>query len=173
MLCNWKLKLITLPFPIALETLIMPKPAAFSQILSLVLITALFQICIAKTYNVLDFGAKADGKTDSSSAFVEAWTTACNNSNEASTVLVPPGTFMVNTVSFNGSCKHQIQLQISGNLVAPDSYKSLNNHEAWIAFNFVSGLSVIGGAIDAKGSSYWSCKIDWWCWICIIGTRRR
>lgn len=136
----------------------MPKLAEFSQIFFLVLIAALLQTCIAKSYNIVNFGAKADGKTDSSSAFAKAWGVACSKSNEASTVLVPPGTFMVNTLEFNGSCKHKMEVQILGNLVAPDSYKSLRNDQAWIGFYYINGLSINGGTIDAKGSSYWSCK---------------
>lgn len=136
----------------------MPKLAAFSQIFFLVLIAAPLQTCVAKSYNVVDFGAKADGKTDSSSAFVKAWGVACNKADEASTVLIPHGTFLVNTLEFYGSCKHKMEVRILGNLVAPDSYKSLKNDQAWIGFYYVSGLSIVGGSIDAKGSSYWECK---------------
>lgn len=114
-------------------------------------------MCIAKNYNVVDFGARADGETDSSSAFIRAWTAACS-SNEESTVYVPPGTFLVNTLSFNGGCKAKIQVKIYGVLVAPKSYKFFRNHQAWIAFYQVSRLSVVGGTIDARGSSFWECR---------------
>lgn len=138
----------------------MPKFAAFSHTLfSLVLIALLLQICIAAHYNVVDFGANADGNTYSTSAFVDAWTAACS-SGKISTVLVPPGRFLVNSMAFNGPCKNRIKLRILGNIVAPNTYKSLSSHEAWIAFYRVNGLSVVGrGAIDANGASYWSCKM--------------
>ncbi|XP_057778250.1 polygalacturonase-like [Salvia miltiorrhiza] len=134
----------------------MPKLATFTKPFFIVLIATLLHTCIAKSYNVVDFGAKANGKTDSSPAFMKAWAAACS-SNEDSTVLVPSGTFMSNSVSFNGTCKKEMRLQILGNIVAP-SYESLSDHQVWIGFYFVSRLSIIGGTIDAKGSSYWSCK---------------
>lgn len=135
----------------------MPK---FAALFSLVLIALLLQICIATPYNVVDFGAKADGNTYSTSAFVEAWTAACNSSKRSTTVLVPQGTFLVDSMTFNGPCKNRIKLRILGNIVAPNNYKSLSSHQAWIAFYRVNRLSVVGrGAIDAKGSSYWSCKM--------------
>lgn len=129
--------------------------AAFFQTIFLVLIATL-QTCIATSYNVVDFGAKADGKTDSSSAFVKAWIAACNSSKQV-TVFVPRGTFLVNSISFNGSCKNEMQLYMSGNIVAPNNYKDFRNHEVWIAFNYVTRLSIFGGTIDARGSSYWLC----------------
>ncbi|XP_041995687.1 polygalacturonase-like [Salvia splendens] len=136
----------------------MPKLAVLSQTFFLVLnIATLLQICIAKSYNVGDFGAMADGKTDSSSALSKAWAAACSSDYE-STVLVPQGMFLVNSVSLYGPCKKKVHLRLLGNIVAP-SYQSLSNHQSWISFNNVDGLSFIGsGTIDAKGSSYWSCK---------------
>ncbi|XP_042067158.1 polygalacturonase-like [Salvia splendens] len=129
----------------------MPKLAVFSQTFFLVLnIATLLQICIAKSYNVVDFGARADGKTDSSSALLKAWVAACSSGSE-STVLVPQGTFLVDSVSLYGPCKNKMQFQLLGNIVAP-SYESLSNHQSWISFNNVDGLSFIGGGtIDAKG----------------------
>ncbi|XP_057778251.1 polygalacturonase-like [Salvia miltiorrhiza] len=118
---------------------------------------ATLQTCNAALYNVVDFGAKADGKTDSSSAFLGAWAAACG-SNEEPTVYVPPGTFLVNSISFDGSCKMRMQLKISGVIVAPNDYKSFLSNQAWIEFKYVSGLSIGGGVIDARGSSYWACK---------------
>lgn len=116
------------------------------------------QIGIATSYSVVDFGAIADGKADSTSAFHKVWAAACG-SNTESTVTVPVGTFLVNSLSLNGPCKNKMQLQIFGTVVAPDSYKSLTSNQAWIAFDRVNGLSVVGGGtIDAKGSSYWTCK---------------
>ena len=136
----------------------MPKLTVFSHTFFLVLnIATLLQICIAKSYNVVDFGARADGKTDSSASLLKAWVAACS-SDEKSMVVVPQGTFMVNSVTFYGPCKKKMQFQLLGNIVAP-SYESLSNHQAWISFKNVDGLSFIGGGtIDAKGSSYWSCK---------------
>ncbi|KAH6756045.1 Pectin lyase-like superfamily protein [Perilla frutescens var. hirtella] len=132
----------------------MAKFAAFFQIFFLV--STATQICIATSYNVIDFGARPDGKTDSTSAFTKAWTVACN-SKKKTTVLVPPGRFLVNSITFNGPCKNEIKLRILGTIVAP-SYEYFLSHQAWIEFFAVNRLSIVGGTIDAKGSSYWSCK---------------
>lgn len=121
------------------------------------LLSIAMQICIATSNNVLDFGAVPDGKTDSTSAFARAWTAACN-SNKEFTVVVPRGTFFVNSVSFNGPCKSKIRFRITGNIVAPSDYRFLSNHQVWLKFYRVSRLSIVGGKIDGKGSSYWSCK---------------
>ncbi|KAG6526504.1 hypothetical protein ZIOFF_016489 [Zingiber officinale] len=55
------------------------------------------------TYNVMDFGAKANGVTDDSQAFLAAWKQACNSSGQTK-VLVPVGTYFLNPVEFSGPC---------------------------------------------------------------------
>ncbi|EYU36660.1 hypothetical protein MIMGU_mgv1a019967mg, partial [Erythranthe guttata] len=108
-------------------------------------------------YNVVSFGARGDGRTDSTSAFLRAWTAACNSVTPAS-VSVPRGIFLIRSVSFVGPCKNRILFQISGTLVAPDNYNVVGNSQFWILFYKVSRLSVVGGIIDAKGSKFWSCR---------------
>ncbi|XP_052489735.1 polygalacturonase At1g48100 isoform X2 [Gossypium raimondii] len=68
------------------------------------------------TFNVLEYGAKGDGRTDDSKALEAAWADACKV--EASTVMVPSGsTFLVGPVSFSGpNCQPNIVFQISGEL---------------------------------------------------------
>ena len=54
------------------------------------------------TYNMMSLGAKADGKsTDSTQAFVSAWTKACGFTNPAM-IYVPVGRFYLRQVVFNG-----------------------------------------------------------------------
>ena len=118
---------------------------------------ATLHTCNAAFYNVVNFGAKGDGVTDSSSAFLKAWAAPCS-SVEQSTMYVPKGTFLVNSIVFGGACKSKMQLQIIGALVAPYDYKSFLSDQAWIRFEYVNGLSVVGGDIDARGTSYWACK---------------
>ncbi|KAG6390744.1 hypothetical protein SASPL_148489 [Salvia splendens] len=131
----------------------MPK---LSHTIVLALIATL-HTCNAAFYNVVNFGAKGDGVTDSSSAFLKAWAAACS-SVEQSTIYVPKGTFLVNSIVFSGACKSKMQLRIYGALVAPYDYKSFLSDQAWITFEYVNGVSVVGGDIDARGSSYWACK---------------
>ncbi|KAM0990746.1 hypothetical protein ACFX13_009364 [Malus domestica] len=81
--------------------------------------------------NILSFGAKPNGVTDSTQAFMDAWSAACASS-DSSTIRVPKGMYLLPTAMvFKG-----------------DNCKSP-----------VTGVSIIGGALDAKGSSLWACKL--------------
>ncbi|XP_059274696.1 polygalacturonase-like [Lycium ferocissimum] len=111
--------------------------------------------CLA--YNVVNFGAKGDGKTDSTLAFLGAWSAACT-STSPSNVYIPQGTFLVRTLSFNGPCRARIEFRIDGMLIAPVDYNAIGKSEFWIMFYKVSELIVYGGTIDAKGDGYWSCR---------------
>ncbi|KAK1318344.1 hypothetical protein QJS10_CPB04g01987 [Acorus calamus] len=109
-------------------------------------------------YNVLDFGAKADGKTDSTKAFLAAWSAACSSTSPA-TVHVPSGRFLLNRVAFKGPCKNnKINFRMFGTLVAP-SYTVIGTTNQWILFNQVDGLSINGGILDGQGTRLWACKL--------------
>ncbi|KDP29566.1 hypothetical protein JCGZ_19279 [Jatropha curcas] len=82
-------------------------------------------------FNIVRYGAKPDGQTDSSKALLAAWTQACA-STEAAT--------------------------IDGTLSAPSDYNVIGNSEEWIAFRHVNGVTVSGGILDGQGSGLWSCK---------------
>ncbi|KAL5703784.1 endo-polygalacturonase [Ranunculus cassubicifolius] len=106
--------------------------------------------------NVVRFGAKPDGRTDSTQAFLKAWSFACS-STQSIIIYVPGGRFLIKQIVFNGPCKNRdTRFQIDGTLVAP-SYKVLNT-ENWIYFNNVNGVSITGGTLDGQGSSYWACR---------------
>ncbi|XP_069150470.1 exopolygalacturonase-like [Solanum lycopersicum] len=108
-------------------------------------------------FNVQDFGASPNGKTDSSQAFLKAWGQACQN-NGGGTVLIPIGTFLLNTLTFNGPCKGPMFFNINGLLKAPlgkvkDDY--------WILFEHIDGLTINGqGSLDGQGPSAWSMYND-------------
>ncbi|KAG7579289.1 Glycoside hydrolase family 28 [Arabidopsis thaliana x Arabidopsis arenosa] len=53
----------------------------------------------ANNYNVVSFGAKPDGRTDSTKAFLGAWPAACRSA-AAVTVTVPRGSFLLKPVEF-------------------------------------------------------------------------
>ncbi|XP_030463067.1 polygalacturonase-like [Syzygium oleosum] len=109
-------------------------------------------------YNVVSLGAIADGKTDSSKAFLSAWASACR-STSAATVYVPQGRFLVQSASFEGPCKNSaITVGIDGTLVAPSDYNVNGNAGNWIVLRHVTGVSVIGGTLDGQGTSLWACK---------------
>ena len=122
-----------------------------------------FLLCIAffqssnAAYNVVNFGARPDGKTDSTLPFLKAWLSACNSVIPA-TLYVPRGRFLLKPIVFSGPCKSKIVFQIAGTLVAPSDYWSLGNSGNWILFNKVNRVAIYGGNLDAKGAGYWSCR---------------
>ncbi|KAM7461419.1 hypothetical protein LguiA_029540 [Lonicera macranthoides] len=109
------------------------------------------------TYNVLSFGAKGDGVRDSTGPFLKAWASACS-STQSTTIYMPKGRYLLKNVEFRGPCKSKIKVQIDGTLVAPMDYNAVGKSRSWIFFIKVNRVSVVGGTLDAKGSSFWSCR---------------
>ncbi|XP_019181980.1 PREDICTED: polygalacturonase-like, partial [Ipomoea nil] len=111
-------------------------------------------------YNIQSYGAKADGKSDSSNAFLGAWAAACASTSPA-TVYVPTGRFLLGSATtFGGqTCKSKaIRFEIDGTIVAPSDYRVIGKADNWIKFVRVTGVSIVGGTLDAKGAALWSCK---------------
>lgn len=111
----------------------------------------------ATAYSVLTFGAKPNGETDTTQAFLKAWGVACS-SVEAATIYVPKGRYLIKSATFRGPCKNRITVKIDGTLVAPLDYWAIGNSGYWLLFIKVNGISVIGGNIDAKGDAFWACR---------------
>jgi polygalacturonase len=110
------------------------------------------------TYNVVSLGAKPDGKTDSTRAFLAAWTKACA-SVSASSIYVPAGRFYLRQVAFNGPCRSKaIFIRIDGTLVAPSDYRVLGNAGNWLGFSHVNRVTLSGGILDGQGTGLWACK---------------
>ncbi|WCJ21832.1 Pectin lyase-like superfamily protein [Euphorbia peplus] len=110
------------------------------------------------SHNVIDYGAKPDGITDSTRAFLAAWQQACSSIYPVS-IHVPAGRFLVHNIVFSGQCKNNnIVLRIDGTLVAPSDYRVIANAENWILFKYVDGVSILGGLLDGQGMSLWNCK---------------
>lgn len=111
----------------------------------------------AASYNVITFGAKPDGRTDSTQSFLRAWAVACRSA-QASTIVVPKGRYLIKNAVFRGPCKSRITVQISGTIVAPNDYRALGKSDRWILFIKVDRLSIIGGTLDGKGAGFWACR---------------
>ncbi|KAL3506683.1 hypothetical protein ACH5RR_032065 [Cinchona calisaya] len=115
-------------------------------------------MAILGTYNVLELGAKPDGKTDSTKAFSSAWTAACGSPQPA-TIFVPKGSYLVKQAKFYGPCKNRaISFRIDGTLLAPSDYNAIGNAGFWIQFQRVDGVSILGGILDGQGAGLWGCK---------------
>ncbi|KAG6406134.1 hypothetical protein SASPL_133732 [Salvia splendens] len=95
-------------------------------------------------YNVVDLGAKGDGKTDSTSTVAKAWRQACA-STKPSTIYIPHARFFLRNLHFNGPCNNRaITIAIAGTLLAPPDLSAAN----WLLFD---GVSIRGGSL-------WACK---------------
>ena len=86
---------------------------------------------------------------------MKAWGDACKWWGNAQ-VLIPEGTYVLNSAIFNGPCKGwRMDFVIKGVLKAPTD-PSLFNTDKWIGFIYVSQLTVSGGGIlDGQGASAW------------------
>ncbi|OMO92658.1 Glycoside hydrolase, family 28 [Corchorus olitorius] len=106
-----------------------------------------------KTLDVRNYGAKGDGRTDNTKAFLRAWSDACNLKG-TSRVYIPRGVFMLGSVEFVGPCKGPIVFLMTGIIRAPAG-PSLNTQQ-WITFRYVNKLIVKGGGtLDGQGASAW------------------
>ncbi|KAB1218175.1 Polygalacturonase [Morella rubra] len=115
-------------------------------------------LAVPVSYNVVSFGAKADGETDSTEAFSTAWSQACASENPAD-VYVPAGRFYLRQVVFNGPCNNNaIRIRIDGTLVAPSNYMVPGNGGNWLLFSAVNGVTISGGILDGQGTGLWACK---------------
>ncbi|KAK6161573.1 hypothetical protein DH2020_004954 [Rehmannia glutinosa] len=109
--------------------------------------------------NVQNFGAKPNGKSDCTKAFLSAWAAACATTQPA-TIYVPAGRYLLRNAIFSGnSCKNKaITIRIDGTLVAPTDYKVIGNAGNWLKFYRVTGVSIYGGTLDGGGVKLWACK---------------
>lgn len=123
-------------------------------------LVSFFPSCSASSssFNVVSFGAKADGKSDSTKAFLAAWAQACGSA-AAATVYVPKGRFLLSNAVFSGQCKSvKITIRIDGTLVAPSDYNAIGNSGYWLFFQQVNGVTINGGILDGQGTGLWACK---------------
>ncbi|KAL8491690.1 hypothetical protein ACS0TY_023333 [Phlomoides rotata] len=115
-------------------------------------------LAIKTTFNVLELGAKSDGKLDSTFALSEAWSRACA-STKPSTIYVPRGRFLLKTLRFKGPCNNKaITFSIDGTLLAPSDYNAIGNAGNWLLFDEVDGVTIRGGILDGQGAALWECK---------------
>ncbi|XP_022722902.1 exopolygalacturonase clone GBGE184-like [Durio zibethinus] len=113
-----------------------------------------------KVFNVLEYGAKADGKTDSSINFIRTFKAACNFHGNAMMV-IPDGNFLIGPVIFAGPCFNPSPLIIQANgLVKAQADISYYGGGAdgtdWITFQSIDGLILSGhGTFHGQGAEVW------------------
>ncbi|KAI9195875.1 hypothetical protein LWI28_018963 [Acer negundo] len=106
-------------------------------------------------FDVTDYGAVADGNTDSSSAFLSAWDAACAHAENA-TLYIPEGEFLLGPVTFSGPCSNgkSPNVEIRGTLMAQPELDAFPDSN-WIKFEQLNGINVAGGneeaILDAQG----------------------
>lgn len=149
-----------LPHHQVLSTLVSLKMANMANGASFLFSVCFFFLLITKSqsvYVVSSYGAKGDGRTDSTAAFLKAWHAACSASGSAA-IYVPGGSYLVGPVKFEGPCRSsRIDIRIDGTIVAT-GYQRLANVDRWLAFHSVQGVSIYGGTLDGRGAALWSCK---------------
>lgn len=131
-----------------------------NKITILLVVTFFYSSFAAKNYyNVQTFGAKSNGKSDCTKAFLNAWAAACAATKPA-TMYVPQGRYSLRGVVFTGNlCKNTaITIRIDGTLVAPSDYNVIGNSGNWLKFYRVNGVSIRGGTLDGQGAALWACK---------------
>ncbi|KAL8245088.1 hypothetical protein R6Q59_011346 [Mikania micrantha] len=119
----------------------------------------------ATIFDVMYYGAKGDGITDDTKAFIRAWAGLCGDKSRNPVLVIPPRKwFLISPVTFNGPCKSPaVHVQLLGNIVAPKTlhgWKGCVKNRAWINFISVRGLTINGpGQINGRGSIWWRNKV--------------
>ncbi|CAO2193875.1 unnamed protein product [Urochloa humidicola] len=111
-----------------------------------------------RIYNVLNFHAKGDGKTDDAQAFLATWQAVCSDGNKP--VMAIPGgrAFLLSQVSFEGPCKSPITIKLDGKIVAPNYIWRNKKTANLLSFLGVDDLMLDGnGEIDGQGAIWWDC----------------
>ncbi|XP_076915431.1 putative polygalacturonase At3g15720 [Bidens hawaiensis] len=115
----------------------------------------------AATFDVISYGAKGDGSTDDSQAFLRAWDHLCEDSNDPTLIISSDMTFLLSPLIFNGSlCKSEnTNINLLGTITAPNTlngWKDCFSRRFWIYFTSVRGLTIDGpGQIDGQGAVWW------------------
>ncbi|KAJ8498736.1 hypothetical protein OPV22_009289 [Ensete ventricosum] len=109
------------------------------------------------TFNVKEYGARGNGRSDDTKAFLAAWNAACESSGQVK-ILIPSGTYFLNPIEFNGPCRdvQRLMFQMQGTLRATTDLRKYGNGKGWVEFRHVDGLTVTGGGtFDGQGAVSW------------------
>ncbi|KAI3846206.1 hypothetical protein MKX03_006890 [Papaver bracteatum] len=119
------------------------------------------KISSKRMMSVAEFGAKGDGKTDDSKAFLKAWKEACSSKHNINLVIPEKKLYLLKPATFLGPCKSNITIEIDGAIEASVDRSDYKGH--WIIFRKIKNLIVEGyGTINGNGNIWWknSCKTN-------------
>lgn len=106
---------------------------------------------LAQDYNILDYGAKADGKTLNTTAIQSAIDAA--HQNGSGRVIIPAGRFLSGAIQMKSGV--ELHVQENGILLGstnPDHYFKLNRWKALIIADGQENIAITGqGEIDGQG----------------------
>ncbi|KAI9389108.1 hypothetical protein POPTR_009G169100v4 [Populus trichocarpa] len=108
-------------------------------------------------FDVKRFGARADGRTDDSKAFIAAWKEACRATGKVE-LLIPKGTYLIGPVKFAGPCKNVSSLTVymKGYLKATAKLSRYGSGTGWVEFGWLERLTLTGGGtFDGQGAKAW------------------
>ncbi|XP_078169443.1 exopolygalacturonase clone GBGA483-like [Carex rostrata] len=110
------------------------------------------------TIDVRNYGVHADGVSDDSRVFLEAWEAACASSGDVK-LLIPPATYFLNPVKFSGPCPNVNTLPVyqEGYIKASTDLSKYVSGNDWVQFGNMNGLRITGGGtFDGQGNFSWS-----------------
>ncbi|KAK7382781.1 hypothetical protein VNO80_01847 [Phaseolus coccineus] len=114
------------------------------------------------TYNVIDYGATGDGKTDDSQAFLSAWQKTCSTPGASTLVIPSKGVFLLKkNIILKGPCQAtNMNIQLEGRITVASQSAWVGDKSMIILITNVNGLTIdgSGGSIEGFGSSWWPCK---------------
>lgn len=85
---------------------------------------------------------------------MSAWKEACASPN-ASKVLIPKGTYLLNPITLEGPCKASIKIQVQGIIKAPIDISKFKE-PSWVTFNRIDHFELYGGGVfDGQGAAVW------------------
>ncbi|BFG42506.1 hypothetical protein CerSpe_287810 [Prunus speciosa] len=108
-------------------------------------------------FDVMSFGARADGRTDDSNAFMAAWKEACQSTGRVH-ITIPKGTYIIGPLKFSGPCLNvsSLTLQVKGYLKATTDLRKYGFGGGWLEFAWMEGLTLTGGGtFDGQGARAW------------------
>ncbi|XP_045822059.1 polygalacturonase-like [Trifolium pratense] len=96
--------------------------------------------------------------SDISQAFTTAWNEACA-STTAVKIMIPDGTYKLNSIDVKGPCKAPIEVQVDGTIQAPVNQDEIKGADQWVKFMYVDQLTLSGkGVFDGQGTEVWKAK---------------